>query len=154
MQELVPAASRSLETRPGFGIPAMSKSAVHAVRCLEDFSLNNWAQIDVPVQHVLHAGLYSRSISLGPGTVLTGVFIQIPTLLIIRGDVLIYVGDDAPMPVGGYNILKAAAGRKQAFWAVSYVDMTMLFGTNASTMEEAENEFTDEPHLLQTRRKV
>lgn len=151
MRELDLVASHHLARRPR-GVPAMSDHAVGKVRQVEDFSMKHLPQIEVPIEDGLHAGMYYRTAHLEPGTGMTGVFIAVSTLLIVRGDALIYIGEAEPVPVSGYNILKAEAGRKQAFYAASFVDITMIFPTSAQTENEAEAEFTNEVHLLQTRR--
>jgi hypothetical protein len=63
-------------------------------------------------------------------------------------------GDDGAVPLEGYNVFSAAAGRKMAFVALSNTSMTMLFATQAKTVAEAEAEFTDEVDMLMTRREA
>jgi len=131
-------------------IVAMSDTAIGKVRQLEAAAL---AQPQVPIEttHTLHAGVYSRTVMVPAGVLITGVLVKIPTVVIVAGRALIY-GQGGTLPVDGYTVLEAAAGRKQAFLAVTDIHITMTFATSASTVEEAEAEFTDELDLLVSRR--
>lgn len=129
-------------------IASMAASAIDKVRALEAEALK-FPQVDIPIDHALHAGMYARTAHVPAGALITGVYIRVPTLLIVAGQALIYVGEDAPLRVRGYTVLAAAGGRKQAFIAETDISITMVFPTKARTVAEAEAEFTDEPHLLQ-----
>tara|TARA_R110000796_G_scaffold13731_1_gene44202 strand:- start:1243 stop:1566 length:324 start_codon:yes stop_codon:yes gene_type:complete len=94
--------------------------------------------------------MYSRTVRIPAGCAITGAVIKISTLLIIRGNATVYNGD-APVTVTGYAVLPASAGRKQAFVAHEDTDITMVFATQASSVEEAEDLFTDEGHTLASR---
>jgi len=86
------------------------------------------------------------------GVLITGVLIKIATLLIVQGDALVYIGGE-PTRLNGYNVVPAAAGRKQAFIAESDVYLTMIFPTDALDVDEAERQFTDEVELLVSRKE-
>ena len=131
-------------------LPPMSPASVEAVRTLEDLALQ-LPQINIDTAHTLHAGMYARTIMIPAGIVLTGVQIRIPTILIISGDALVY-GDDGSTQLTGYHVTLGAVGRKQAFLALADTYLTMLFPTAATTVSEAEDEFTDEPERLGSRR--
>ena len=137
---------------PRHSIPAMSTSAIDTVRRLEAASLAEMPQVALPVEHTLHAGMYARTVKLPAGALITGVHITIATVLILQGNALIYVDGDKPLHVAGYKVIPADAGRKQAFVAIEETHLTMIFPTAAKNVEQAEAEFTDEAHMLQTRR--
>ena len=141
-----------VELRPS--IAPMSQEAIGKVKRLEDFSLENLPQVEIRISEVLHAGMYARTAFVPAGLLMTGALIKIPTLLVIEGYVSVYVGDDEPLEVTGYSVLCAAAGRKQAFRTHSQTVITMIFPTAAKTAREAEDEFTSEAAMLQTRREV
>lgn len=107
-------------------------------------------QCEVQTEHVLHAGMYGRTIRVGAGMVGVGTLIKIPTLLIVHGEVDLWT-PDGWLEVRGYCVLPGCAGRKQVFVTHSAVEMTMLFPTQAQTVDEAEREFTDEYELLMSR---
>lgn len=128
----------------------MSESAIEKVRLVQNAMLE-LPQVDLPVHHILHGGMYSRSLVIPAGVVIAGAFIQVPTTLVVSGNVTVYANDQA-YEIDGYQVLVASAGRKQLFVAHTDTNMTMTFATDAKTVEDAENEFTSEPELLASRR--
>lgn len=128
----------------------MSDRAKAKVRSFET-EMMSLPQIDLDTQHLLHAGMYARTIHLPAGAVITGVEIKLATILIVSGTVNMFA-EGGPVQLEGYNVLSALPGRKQAFMAITDVDMTMLFPSDAETVEDAENRFTDEADLLLSRR--
>lgn len=131
-------------------IPPMSAAGVDQVRKL-DMILRPLPQVDIETDHVIHAGVYARTIEIKAGTVLTGALIKIATTLIVSGDCVVYVDGEA-IELRGYHVLAAAAGRKQAFVARGDTWLTMLFATKAKSVLQAEQEFTDESAQLFSRR--
>lgn len=130
---------------------AMAPTAIDAVCRMEEESAK-LPQVPIATQHAFHAGLYARTIIIPAGVVLTGALIKIPTLLILSGDAIVHT-EDGPVRFTGYHVLRGAAGRKQAFVAVADTALTMLFASAATTVEEAEAEFTDETSKLLSRRE-
>lgn len=131
-------------------IPAMSQCAIDKVRALESCSAALLPQVNISTSHVLHAGMYARTIMIPAGVMLTGALIDIRTTLIICGHVHVFIGDETAEIIG-YRVLAAEAGRKQAFVAVTDTYLTMLFKTDAICVADAEEEFTSETHLLMSR---
>ena len=136
-------------------IPAMSVASVAKVRRLTDLSLKHLPQIPFKTEHRLHAGIYTRTVTIpappfgAKAVVATGVLVKIPTQLIISGDVIVYMGEgEAPAHVSGQRVFLGSPGRKQAFLSNSEYTMTMCFATDAKTVAEAEAQFTDEVDLL------
>lgn len=134
----------------GNHIPAMSDMAIDKVRKLESLSLR-MPQVDIETSHFIHGGIYTRTIMIPAGVMITGVLIKVATILIIQGDVTAYIGDNT-IELHGYNILPASANRKQAFVAQTDTYMTMIFPSKAKNIKEAEEEFTDETHMLISRK--
>ena len=132
-------------------IPSMDKVGIEKVRQMETLAFK-MPQVELETTHVLHGGMYARTVRLPEGVMITGALIKAATTLIVQGNVLVYTGDETPRLLEGYHVVPAEAGRKQAFVAKSEAFLTMIFPTEAQTVEEAENEFTDEPELLQSRR--
>src|SRR3954451_13515341 len=85
MAELVPVAPRIAVPRSAtlgiatLGIDTMSPAAIDQVRRLEDAALQ-LPQVAIETGHVLHAGLYARTIQIPAGVLLTGALIRIATL--------------------------------------------------------------------------
>ncbi|CAM4032154.1 hypothetical protein [Ectopseudomonas alcaliphila] len=133
------------------GLPAMSPGDVDKVGKLEGF-LGQLDQVAIATTHHFHAGLYARTIRIPAGVIITGALIKIPTLLILSGHATVFIGDDS-LDLQGYHVLPGHAGRKQVFLAHVDTDLTMVFASQASTVEEAEAEFTDETDNLGSRRQ-
>lgn len=130
-------------------LPAMAPDAVDKVRELEN-QLLQAPQVDIETRHVLHGGMYARTIRIPAGVMLTGALIKLPTVLVLSGRATVYIGDGT-IELEGHHVIPASAGRKQAFLAHADTDLTMLFPTRATTIEEAEAEFTDEADRLMSR---
>ncbi len=108
--------------------------------------------VEISTEHVLHAGMYARTIRLEAGVVMVGSLIKVATILIIHGSTSLYAGGDEFVALEGFNILPGYAGRKGMFVTHGPVQMTMLFSTQATTVEEAENEGFAEAEALQSRK--
>ena len=133
-------------------IGSMSIEAFDKVRALESIT-EAMEQADIVTWHILHGGMYTRTIEIPSGVVLTGALVKVPTVLVVNGDVSIYANDQE-IRVTGHAALPASPNRKQAF--VSHADtwLTMTFKTDARTVEEAEDEFTEEADRLMSRHEA
>lgn len=127
-------------------IRAMSLAQIDKVTRAQTF-LATLPQQHIATRHTIHGGLYTRTITIPKGVVITGVLIKIPTTLIFNGHAHINTGETG-VELRGYHILPASAGRKQVIIAHEDTDLTMVFPTDAKTVEEAEAQFTDEFDLL------
>jgi hypothetical protein len=143
MSDIVPKAPNT--------IPALTAEAIDRVRRLEEVARVQ-PQTPIETQHVFHAGLYARTVMIPAGHMITGALIKIPTILIVSGNAVMY-GADGSVEVSGYTVFSASAGRKQAMVALTDTHLTMLFPTEAKTVDEAERAFTDEFDLLITRKE-
>ena len=130
--------------------PAMSEEDIEKVRRLQERMLA-MPQVKITTAHTFHAGTYARTIHIPKGAALVGALIKIPTLLIFNGRATVFIGEER-LEIDGYHVIPASAGRKQVFIAHADTDLTMIFATGAKTIEDAENEFTDEAHLLMSRK--
>jgi len=101
--------------------------------------------------HVLHGGVYARTMMIHAGQQITSTLIKVPTVLTICGDCEVLAGDGNTYHVQGFQVLAASAGRKQAYIAHEDTFVTMAFATDAKTIEEAEEQFTDEADRLLSR---
>jgi hypothetical protein len=132
-------------------VPANSPEMLQVLNDVQDV-LMAAPQIPLLTEHVIHGGMYARTVRLDPGTIISGAQVKVPTMLIVQGHARVFVRDDW-QEIAGFNVIAASAGRKQLFVALSPVVITMVFKTAARTVEEAEAEFTDESDLLLSRRK-
>lgn len=142
---------RDVLDHPRHFIPAMTADAVDRVRLLEATSAAERPQVHLAVHHFIHAGIYARTVEIPPNGMITGVRMKVDTILVVSGgDVFVYTGSEVRR-AQGYHVVPASAPRKSAFFSPTGAHLTMMFATQAKTVEEAEAEFTDEPHMLQSR---
>jgi hypothetical protein len=132
-------------------VPANTPETIQALDQVQDV-LMAMPQVPLMTEHVIHGGIYARTVRLAPGVAITGALVKVPTILSVHGHAQVFVGSEWQELVGT-NVIAASAGRKQLFVALSPVVITMVFKTTAKTVEEAENEFTDEADLLLSRRE-
>lgn len=130
-------------------ISRMTLAQIETVRKVEAIAKAK-PQVDIETTHTIHSGIYTRTVSLQPGVMITGVLVKRTTTVIVSGRVLVYLEGEMK-ELEGYNVLPASANRKQIFIALEPVHITMAFATDAKTVEEAENEFTDEGTILSSR---
>ena len=134
-------------------IPAMGNAALNNVRVLEQF-VRAAPQYAVETHHVIHGGMYCRTIMLPAGHILTGALVKVPTLLTINGQVTVYLGDSGSVEISGHAVLPARPGRKQALVSLTDTHISMVFATNAQSVEEAEGLMTDEADSLMSRSNI
>lgn len=142
---------RILRESDALALPATTKDVLDKLYAAQDKMLQ-YPQMLIMTEHVLHAGIYSRTVTLPPTTAIVGVLIKRSTLVITVGSGFVLVGQDWAK-VDGYQILPASANRKQAFVSRGPLIITMLFPSAAKTVREAEEEFTDETDDLLSRRQ-
>jgi hypothetical protein len=108
-------------------------------------------QVEIQTDHILHGGMYTRTIRLAPEVVLMGALVKIPTVLVVSGKTAVFTGEGW-IELDGYHVIPARAGRKQIFIAREETNITMIFPTDAKTVEQAEEQFTDEAEALMSRK--
>lgn len=146
-----PQSSGALQPAGGLSLPAMSADALLKVRALQG-AIAEFEQVDMPTEHLMHGGMYARTVRLGPGVALAGALLRVATTVIVSGDCTVFIGEES-IELTGYNVLAGSAGRKQAFLTHSEVCITAIFPTSAASVAEAEAEATDEHETLQSRRQ-
>lgn len=132
-------------------IPANSEEGKEKVQLIEDV-LKECEQEELTTWHTLHGGIYTRTIRLSKGQIISSATINKPTTLTINGHLLVYLGDSQQV-VEGYGVVPASAGRKQIMVALQDSIISMAFATNAETIGEAEEEYTDAVNTLSSRRE-
>jgi hypothetical protein len=126
-----------------------TESELAAVRRVEE-KLKTVEQNGMETWHVLHGGIYSRTIFLEKDQVIVGAQIKVPTTIMINGCLLISSGGES-FEIKGVNVIPASKNRKQIMKATEKTSVTMCFATSAKTVEEAEEEFSDEAGNLMSR---
>jgi hypothetical protein len=93
--------------------------------------------------------MYHRTIKLPAGAMVVGALIKVETILTIHGCMSVFLGDDW-VTFSGFHVIPAEAWRKQIVLAHEETVVSMVFPTSATTVREAEAEFTDEFDQLQS----
>ena len=132
----------ALDVLQGMPSPAL-------VRNLESILMTQ-PQVDVQTQHLVHAGMYARTIFVPAGTALTGAQTKLANVSIVSGDITVTT-DSGPQRLTGYHVLPADSGFKRAGFAHDDTWWTTLWPTEKTDIEAIEDEMTDEAALLQTR---
>jgi hypothetical protein len=114
-------------------------------------ALRQVSDVRITTDHILHGGMYTRTIRLEAGVVMMGSLIKRPTILIVNGATLVMTGDQGE-ELEGYNVIPGSAGRKQLFLTRGPVKITMIFATEAKSLAEAEDEVFDEADELMSRK--
>lgn len=130
-------------------IPAATPEALEILNRVET-KMRTMPQIEVKTEHVLHAGMYARTVRLDARVAIVSVLIKVPTVLTVNGKCRVFDGRDWRQ-FEGYHVLPAAAGRKMVYVTFAPTEITMVFPSKAKTVEEAEREFTDEDNMLLSR---
>jgi len=133
----------------GSAIPATTPEALESAKGVEA-KMRTMPQIDVQTEHVLHGGMYARTVRLDANVAIVSVLIKVPTMLTINGKCRVYAGDSWH-DLEGYRVIPADAWRKMIYVTVTPTEITMVFPSKAKTIEEAEREFTDESEGLLSR---
>ena len=133
----------------GKRILPMSDEAIDKVKSLQNV-LSTFPQVPLETSHVIHGGMYARTVVLPAGTITCGSLMKVPTILIVDGYCKVFMGDEV-IDMIGYNVIPASSHRKQAVLAYEETKVTMIFSTDSTSVEEAEMEFTDEYESLMTR---
>jgi hypothetical protein len=131
-------------------MPVMSDELLGSLNAVQD-QLLALPQVEIQTDHILHGGMYARTIRIAPEVVLMGALVKIPTMLIVNGKTAVFTGESW-IELEGYHVIPARAGRKQIFVAREETSITMIFPTDAKTVEQAEKEFTDEHESLMSRK--
>jgi len=108
-------------------------------------------QLHIRTEHILHAGMYARTIRLAEKVAITSVLIKVPTMIVVNGACRVFAGDSWH-DIEGFHVIPASAGRKLIYITFRPTEITMLFPSQAKNIEEAEVEFTDETELLLSRK--
>lgn len=136
-------------TTAGNIVPAATPEALEKIARVEE-KMRAMPQIHLHTDHVLHAGMYARTIRLAARVAITSVLIKIPTMIVVHGTCRVSAGDSWRV-LDGFNVIPASAGRKMIYVTATPTEITMIFPSNAKSVEEAEREFTDDADMLLSR---
>ena len=116
------------------------------------YAIEHCDAVDIPIEQFIHEGVCYRTCKVPKDVAIIGALIKIPTTVIVSGDCYVTLGNTVGR-LEGYSVIKAEAGRRQAFRAITDTYITMCFRTDSKDVKEAEKEFTDEWIPLTTNRE-
>jgi hypothetical protein len=135
---------------PGNALPPASEETIRKIRLVEDRIREHCFPVDIQTEHILHGGMYARTVRLAANVIVTNVIIKVPTMLVVSGSCNLLAGEEW-VRLDGYYVIPTLPGRKQIVVTIEETDFTMLFPTRAKTVEEAEAQFSDEAESLYSR---
>ena len=106
-------------------------------------------KINPCVDQFIHGGVYTRTLFIPRGVFILGALIKVPTTVIIHGDLLLSNGHNTAHSKG-FCTFKGVPYRRCFMFALEDTYFTTHNATKATTIEDAEKEFTDEWELLTT----
>lgn len=129
--------------------PALVAPEPKMLDCLRDLdaAMRVLAQTTISIDHLIHGGMYARTVHVPADTIISGAVLSRATVLVLYGDVTVFTGTKAVRLIG-FHVLPGSAGRKQLFRTHAETHMTMVLPSKAQSVDEAEHDFTDEPELL------
>lgn len=133
----------------GSAVPAVTPESLQLLNQVEA-KMRTMPQIELKTEHILHAGMYARTVRLDARVAIVSVLIKVPTMLTINGKCRVFAGE-IWRDFEGYQVMPANAGRKMIYVTFEPTEITMVFPTRAETVDEAEREFTDEGNMLLSR---
>lgn len=148
---IVDMASASLGLPFRRALPATPPEVIAAIREFKA-KLAGLPMVEVPTEHVLHAGMYVRTIAMPRGQVLVGGLVKVPTVVTVCGKCAVLAGDEW-LELEGFNVIPGSAGRQQVFVSHTAVIISMAFRTAATTVNAAEAEMTDDAEDLLSRKQ-
>lgn len=114
-------------------------ASIHALLALES-KMKEYPQLDIPIDHHFHAGMYARELTIKAGTLLTGRIHKFDHFdIMLSGDITVSTDDGQVKRLTGLNIMQGKAGKKRAGYA--HTDTHWI--TFHSTDERHEDEMLD-----------
>ena len=141
-------------------VPAISAETLVKVDRLEQLMLQE-QQVSIDTEHLIHGGMYARTIRVPAGFLFTSALVKRASILIVNGPFQVLISEGVTADLEGYNVIPASAGRKQVYLARGPLELTAIFLLKAETtaidprqaVAEAEAEVTDDAVRLASRRQ-
>ena len=108
-------------------------------------------QRDLGTTHLVHGGMYARTIFIPADTFLTGALTEADNVCIVVGDITVTT-DTGPRRLTGFNVLPARKGAKRMGRTHADTWWTAIFRTDQTDIAAIERELTTEADMLQTNR--
>jgi len=105
----------------------------------EDYAKDQ-PQVDIPVIHHIHGGMYGREITIRKDTTLTGQIYKFDHFdIMISGDITVSTEGTEPVRLTGFNIFKGLSGKKRAGYAhedTRWITFHPFDGINGEQIQE------------------
>ena len=112
-----------------------------SVARLEAYSLT-LPQVDVPVRHTIHGGMYAREVTIPEGITVTGQIYKHDHLeFMISGDATIAT-QDGPVRLQGFHSLSGHSGKKRAITAHTATVWLTVHPTKGIDVDKIQNSIT------------
>lgn len=119
-------------------------AGVQALLALES-KMKEFPQIDIPILHHFHAGMYARELTIKAGTLLTGRIHKFDHFdIMLSGDITVSTDDGQVKRLTGLNIMQGKAGKKRAGYAHTDTHWITFHSTNERHEDEMLNYLTCE----------
>lgn len=122
----------------------------HETVLAAEAALSQLPQVDLQTSHLVHGGMYARTIFVPAGVMLTGALIEQENICICHGDITVTTWD-GPQRFTGFCVVPAAGRQKRVGYAHADTWWTAVFTTNLSDVSEIEASLTPEADRLQSR---
>lgn len=110
--------------------------------------LKEMAQEEIPTQHMIHAGMYARWVTVKAGTTLTGHIYKYDHIEIMTEGVIAVTTDDGEVRLlRGFNIMPALSGKKRAAHVIedtTWMTLHVVGNTQVADPEELQSQLTSE----------
>ena len=97
-------------------------------------------QVNIPVKHYIHGGMYGREITIPAGTILTGQIYKFNHFdIMISGDITVSTDTGEIKRFTGYNLFEGMAGKKRAGYAhedTRWITFHPFTGNNGDEIQE------------------
>jgi len=115
-----------------------------AILKYEDFA-KDLPQVDIPVIHHMHGGMYGREITIPKDTVITGQLYKFDHFdIMISGDITVSTDTGETKRLTGFNIFKGMSGKKRAGYAHEDTHWVTFHAFDGDSGEEVQKYITAE----------
>ena len=97
-------------------------------------------QLEIPVKHYIHGGMYGREITIPKDTILTGQIYKFNHFdIMVSGDITVSTDNGETKRLTGYNCFKGMAGKKRAGYAhedTTWITFHPYSGSNGDDIQK------------------
>lgn len=127
----------------------MLAASRHEIETVIEFRKHVLAAPQTPCKykHLVHGGMYVRTMYVPADQLIAGVKLKAPTLTIIVGNVIVY-RESGNLELTGYNVIPGSVGRLTAVYTHTKAAISMFIRTDLKDVAEIQRQTVEEPELL------